>query len=412
MKKQTLILALAACLMGIAVTIFLLFNTSGPDASRMKIIYIALIILLLHGCYRAAKHIKSGGRKPEIIDTKKRLEECYSTRQVVVRFFDPRDMHFRTSLNLFILVAAALLASPVVFQLLLALTILVKALLLWKEIKYANIYQEAIVKIMNSNIEDEKQEIDEVRVNDIVDMLTQNKRQCIYYAFTPQNTSPLPIGSSKFGGQPDVPDTFRWPTDKSGRPLSLLLQIDCADTAPHDEEHLLPSSGHLYFFYELGEMDWESKNGNVRVIYHDSTAGPLHRCDFPDTLAAEYRLKECALQFSRHDSYISFEDLCDLSLQCNYDDCDNYYEAIERLKIEHPNEDECIGSMLGYADLVQNAIVDNLDEQVLLLQLFSIEAHGDKELMFGDCGTIYFYMSREALQKKDFDQLTFELQCF
>ena len=32
--------------------------------------------------------------------------------------------------------------------------------------------------------------------------------------------------------------------------------------------------------------------------------------------------------------------------------------------------------------------------------------------MFGDCGAIYFYISKQDLKNKRFDRIKFELQCY
>jgi uncharacterized protein YwqG len=68
--------------------------------------------------------------------------------------------------------------------------------------------------------------------------------------------------------------------------------------------------------------------------------------------------------------------------------------------------------MLGCADLIQGNIVEDADDNVLLLQLNSIESVDADELMFGDCGAIYFYISRQDLKNKRFDRIKFELQCY
>ena len=47
----------------------------------------------------------------------------------------------------------------------------------------------------------------------------------------------------------------------------------------------------------------------------------------------------------------------------------------------------------------------------LLFQLDTV-ASGDFELMFGDCGRIYFYIRREDLQARRFDRVWLILQCF
>lgn len=66
----------------------------------------------------------------------------------------------------------------------------------------------------------------------------------------------------------------------------------------------------------------------------------------------------------------------------------------------------------GYADIIQNNIIEDLDENVLLLQLFSIESEDVDELMFGDWGNLYFYISRKDLKDKHFYRTIFDWQCY
>ena len=48
---------------------------------------------------------------------------------------------------------------------------------------------------------------------------------------------------------------------------------------------------------------------------------------------------------------------------------------------------------------------------MLLFQLDIVEC-GDFELMFGDCGHIYFYITKEDLAARRFDQIWLVLQCY
>ena len=92
---------------------------------------------------------------------------------------------------------------------------------------------------------------------------------------------PLPAGSSKFGGRPDVPADFVWPVFETKtldddtvkpRPLAFLAQFDCAWLAGLDPEGLLPRTGLLSFFYELGSQRWgyDPKDaGCARVFWFD-----------------------------------------------------------------------------------------------------------------------------------------------
>lgn len=51
------------------------------------------------------------------------------------------------------------------------------------------------------------------------------------------------------------------------------------------------------------------------------------------------------------------------------------------------------------------------DRWMLLFQLDTVE-QGDFELMFGDCGHIYFYITKEDLAARRFDRIWLVLQCY
>ena len=51
------------------------------------------------------------------------------------------------------------------------------------------------------------------------------------------------------------------------------------------------------------------------------------------------------------------------------------------------------------------------DRWMLLFQLDTVEL-GDFELMFGDCGHIYFYITKEHLAARRFDRIWLILQCY
>lgn len=71
------------------------------------------------------------------------------------------------------------------------------------------------------------------------------------------------IDGTRFGGVPDTPKDFNWPTFETStfldnevkpRPLTFLAQFNCAELAPFDKEGLLPKEGVLSFFYEMGSQ--------------------------------------------------------------------------------------------------------------------------------------------------------------
>ena len=263
------------------------------------------------------------------------------------------------------------------------------------------------------DMNDAENKLEKNAISRIEDILTNLKREKISIKFVSLQVEPLPIGASKYGGQPDVPDGFEWPIDKDGRPLSLLLQINCADIAALDKENLLPKSGMLYFFYQVSEQPWDNTTNGARVLYFDAPIAKLHKKNYPNNLTEEETITERALQFKVDISYPSFDDLLGLSQDSQYliDHWDEYTAAYERLAEDYLNDEAGTGFMMGYAELIQSSIVDNLENNVLLLQLDSDEENDDG-VMFGDCGSIYYYLSRQDLIDRRFDRLTFELQCY
>ena len=102
----------------------------------------------------------------------------------------------------------------------------------------------------------------------------------------------------------------------------------------------------------------------------------------------------------------------------NEEDEDERYEAFDRLWKESLIGIGSIGSMLGFAFLIQDPIVDDLSSEVLLLQLDSNGEYWREDdetphdLLFGDDGCIYFYIKREDLLARRFDSIKFAMQSY
>ena len=253
-------------------------------------------------------------------------------------------------------------------------------------------------------------------------------------------------GKSKIGGKPDTPDEFIWPyysgkvsvsNDVKNRPLSFLAQINLSDVAKYDAEGILPHSGILSFFYELSTMTWgfdPADQGSAKVFYFPDIE-VLSRASFPDDMEDDSKLPELAISFSEQISLpgydeSSFKDEVDWD---DYDDCitEAGYEADEmgdRTKllgytdvIQSPMQEECesvtrgyrMGNSEDYDNIPENIKLDILkkaDEWILLFQMGTIE-NDDFELMFGDCGHIYFWIKKSDLKERKFENIWLILQC-
>ena len=74
------------------------------------------------------------------------------------------------------------------------------------------------------------------------------------------------------GGLPRVPASFVWPSNKEGRPLGFLAQLDLAEVRAAAEIEWLPKAGTLLFFYDVIEEPWGHEpedRGGWKVIYLD-----------------------------------------------------------------------------------------------------------------------------------------------
>lgn len=258
----------------------------------------------------------------------------------------------------------------------------------------------------------------------------------------------LPAGSSKFGGRPDVPAGFVWPVFETKtfdddtvkpRPLAFLAQFDCARLAGLDPEGLLPRTGLLSFFYELGSQRWgyDPKDaGCARVFWFDGE--PLAPAEFPQDLEEDFRLPELAAELSGGTDAPDFQDAC---LALDYPFTANDYRFFDQARRElgyaYPDNRS---QLLGWPDIIQNNMTlecelvsrghylggrwesvpleerdalrtPSVQNWRLLFQLDTV-ASGDFELMFGDCGRIYFYIRNEDLLARRFDRAWLVLQCF
>lgn len=276
-------------------------------------------------------------------------------------------------------------------------------------------------------------------------ILPQLYRSRIDTRFVPAKGA-LAVGSSKFGGHPDVPADFVWPMFETKtwdddqvkeRPLAFLAQFDCAQLAPLDKDGLLPQEGVLSFFYELGSQRWgfdPKDRGCARVYWFE---GPLAPAEFPVELEEEFRLPELAAELSQAADAPDFQDACPaLEYDWTANDYRLFDQARRELGMDYPANRS---QLLGWPDIIQNnmtlecALIErgyylggqwedipleernalrspSAQEWQLLFQLDTVE-HEDFELMFGDCGRIYFYIRKEDLAQRRFDRVWLIQQC-
>lgn len=282
---------------------------------------------------------------------------------------------------------------------------------------------------------------------DLGKIFEELKRNTIELRFETGKSNP-PKGMSKFGGKPDLPKDFQWSyfttdtfddDDVKPRPLAFLAQINCAEVAAYDTEGLLPEKGMLYFFYELGSMKWgfdPADKGCARVFYYAGEHEGLSETELPEDLEEDYRLPEIPISFRNRD------DVPDWAEYAEFHDAGDKYEEYgeAREKLTGTGEDCPITKLLGYADVIQGdmhtecelvgrrgintghgwpemsdaekeQLLKDAQEWMLLFQMDTVVTDGF-ELMFGDCGRIYFYIRKEDLRNRNFENVWLSLQCY
>lgn len=277
---------------------------------------------------------------------------------------------------------------------------------------------------------------------DCIEVAKRIKLNSIEIKFDVENNEKIPIGASKFGGHPDLPESFKWyyfngksPFDDctKNRPLSFLAQINCEEVKKYDLDNRLPNTGILYFFYELETMSWgfdPNDKGSARVYYYDGDISELVRTDYPEDMPKEYKLPSIKLVFESKENIPDYEEICN---EINMDEWEKY----NNFKCKDNIVSDDLSKLLGYADSIQGSMIhqceavsrkiycgrklditteeqkeieEHKSEWKLLFQLGTV-SKGDFELMFGDCGKIYFYIREADLKNKNFENVWLILQC-
>lgn len=258
------------------------------------------------------------------------------------------------------------------------------------------------------------------------------------------------LGATRFGGKPDVPDDFIWPSYEGKsyddivkeRPLTFLAQFNCEEISKYDTDHLLPNHGLLSFFYETDTQCWgfsPDDKGCARVYWFEDIS-KLSQAEFPKEMEDDFKFPMIKVKATSTKSYPSWADYNEVFPD---DDDDDEFEKIwSELTGDDVEEPVNRSQLLGWPDVIQNSMFEECDlvtqgyylgnqegwnkipkdirkraeesardRWMLLLQLDIVESD-DFELMFGDCGHIYFYITKEDLRERKFDNTWLILQCY
>lgn len=164
----------------------------------------------------------------------------------------------------------------------------------------------------------------------------------------------------------------------------------------------------------------------------------LSAANFPVDMEEDFKFPMVKIKMDSKTSYPSWQDFSEMVP--DEDDDDAFGVAWEELTGEDPEDPDDRSQLLGWPDVIQNSMFAECDlvtqgyylgngwvkipkevrqqaeemardRWMLLFQLDTVEL-GDFELMFGDCGHIYFYITKEDLAARRFDRIWLILQCY
>lgn len=107
----------------------------------------------------------------------------------------------------------------------------------------------------------------------------------------------IPLGVSRFGGDPDLPTGTPWPTN-TGRPLTHVAQLHLPDLVPFDNKNVFPKTGWLCFWVLVGDPQENKKDEAVFKVHYIDNDSDLHRMSPPEENCM--RLEPCATEFGSH----------------------------------------------------------------------------------------------------------------
>ncbi len=237
---------------------------------------------------------------------------------------------------------------------------------------------------------------------------------------------------SHFGGSPKLPPDIVWP-EKGGMKLAFLARLSLAEiqsTLPID---WLPQSGALLFFYDMEKRPWgydPNDRGSSAVLLVPDLAVPAEQLDDRPN-GNESPLPHRNVSFRRIDVLRSLDLGTIDALNLTEEEIDEYcrisdipFHDIPKHQIagfpapvqEDNMELECqlvsnglfCGDANGYKDPRVPSLTPGAANWRLLLQ---IDSDDDLGVMWGDCGTIYYWVEAHKAKVGNFANTWLVLQC-
>ena len=178
------------------------------------------------------------------------------------------------------------------------------------------------------------------------------------------------LGTTRFGGWPDLPADSRWPR-WAGRPMAFLAQINLADAHQSNPQLRLPSAGLLSFFLGCADETYDKDNdsrkrymvdlmlgteaeqrGGWRVLFTPGLSN-LRRLRY-DTEPLPELFTPCVCECVSGNRSLPDEDAVVYPhLGLSADQRDRYAELLAQTRADEDGENTYHSQLLGYPNLLQ-----------------------------------------------------------
>ena len=303
---------------------------------------------------------------------------------------------------------------------------------------------------MFKDIEDLRLQIKKFGLDRFEDKLLRLAKPAIQIHRTRTDDVAIPVGTSKLGGNPDLPIGFKWQY-LGEKPLTFIVQFKLSEIAPQDISQALPSSGMLYYFYEADEVPYGTyeHRDSWQVVYLEDENTPLVRTPHPtyqgrwgliDALPShtvsfssklslprifynerfEYELdfnkpyeQDSEYEISEHKAYWKFCDsaypepyhhLLGYPIQIQYHIEWDVVTLSQRIKLQKKPE----SNQYFYSDEQISHIRSEMSKWQFL---FQIDSDDSLKVMWGDVGTLYICIPKASLAARQFEDCWKIMQC-
>jgi uncharacterized protein YwqG len=239
----------------------------------------------------------------------------------------------------------------------------------------------------------------------------------------------LALGASKLGGRPDWPSGIPWP-QWNGTPLAFIAQLRLDDLRAYPVAQTLPNSGWLYYFYDARQQafgDKPANRGAWQVLAQPAgAAGALQRQAAPGGLPAESRFRPCAVDWSVEWTLPQRPPLFAPQLDWTHDEQSKYEDFIfqhfsDRSSPRHRllgQADEIQDDMHLQCQLLSHGLSDEQDPRAASLApgamnwqlLLQVDSDAGAGMEWGNSGMLYYWIEKDALQARRFDNVWMALQ--